>query len=132
MRDSVPSASYSSVCNVLRQWSISLIHIFESTDSMIWRHLNAFLKQHFYFKNPLWNMHSLFSILFQYYNIMVHPHMKLDQSIYDTLLTKWRDGTSWEQRMYDRDREIYSESLSENEGGRGREGEGGREVYIKS
>ena len=25
MRDSVPSASYSSVCNVLRQWSISLI-----------------------------------------------------------------------------------------------------------
>ena len=25
MRDSVPSASYSSVCNVLRQWNISLI-----------------------------------------------------------------------------------------------------------
>ena len=25
MRDSVPSARYSSVCNVLRQWSISLI-----------------------------------------------------------------------------------------------------------
>ena len=25
IRDSVPSASYSSVCNVLRQWSISLI-----------------------------------------------------------------------------------------------------------
>ena len=25
MRDSVPSASYSSICNVLRQWSISLI-----------------------------------------------------------------------------------------------------------
>ena len=25
MRDSVPSTSYSSVCNVLRQWSISLI-----------------------------------------------------------------------------------------------------------
>ena len=25
MHDSVPSASYSSVCNVLRQWSISLI-----------------------------------------------------------------------------------------------------------
>ena len=25
MRDSVPSASYSSVCNVLRQWSIWLI-----------------------------------------------------------------------------------------------------------
>ena len=25
MRDSVPSASYSSVCNVLRQWSILLI-----------------------------------------------------------------------------------------------------------
>ena len=25
MRESVPSASYSSVCNVLRQWNISLI-----------------------------------------------------------------------------------------------------------
>ena len=25
MRDSVPNASYSSVCNVLREWSISLI-----------------------------------------------------------------------------------------------------------
>ena len=25
MRDSVPSASYSSVCNVLRQWNIPLI-----------------------------------------------------------------------------------------------------------
>ena len=25
MRDSVPSASYSSVCNVLRQWNIQLI-----------------------------------------------------------------------------------------------------------
>ena len=25
MRDSVPSTSYSSVCNILRQWSISLI-----------------------------------------------------------------------------------------------------------
>ena len=25
MRDSVPSVRYSSVCNVLRQWSISLI-----------------------------------------------------------------------------------------------------------
>ena len=35
MRDSVPSASYSSVCNVLRQWNISLI---ESTDSMIMSH----------------------------------------------------------------------------------------------
>ena len=37
MRDSVPSASYSSVCNVLRQWSISLIptELIESTDSMI-------------------------------------------------------------------------------------------------
>ena len=37
MRDSVPGASYSSVCNVLRQWSISLIPTYniESTDSMI-------------------------------------------------------------------------------------------------
>ena len=38
MRDSVPSASYSSVCNVLRQWNISLIRsslLIESTDSMI-------------------------------------------------------------------------------------------------
>ena len=46
MRDSVPSVSYSSVCNVLRQWNISLIPTYrvyrlyddsmiESTDSMI-------------------------------------------------------------------------------------------------
>ena len=42
MRDSVPSASYSSVCNVLRQWSISLIPLIESTDSMIF--LNRELK----------------------------------------------------------------------------------------
>ena len=35
MRDSVPSARYSSYCNVLRQWSISLIPTYrESTDSM--------------------------------------------------------------------------------------------------
>ena len=37
-RDSVPSASYSSVCNVLCLWSLSLIPIWpiiESTDSMI-------------------------------------------------------------------------------------------------
>ena len=40
MRDSVPSARYSSVCNVLRQWNISLIPTYSlptllSTDSMI-------------------------------------------------------------------------------------------------
>ena len=43
MRDSVPSASYSSVCNVLRQWNIPLIPTYrvyrlydiESTDSII-------------------------------------------------------------------------------------------------
>ena len=35
MRDSVPSARYSSVCNVLRQWRTWLILIIESTDSMI-------------------------------------------------------------------------------------------------
>ena len=41
MRDSVPSASYSSVCNVLRQWSISLIPAYrESTDSMIISYIN--------------------------------------------------------------------------------------------
>ena len=37
-RDSVPSASYSSVCNVLCLWSLSLIPIWpiiECTDSMI-------------------------------------------------------------------------------------------------
>ena len=44
MRDSVPSARYSSVCNVLLQWSISLIptyrvrvyghYLIESTDSI--------------------------------------------------------------------------------------------------
>ena len=39
MRDSVPSARYSSVCNVLRQWRIWLIEftdsMIESTDSMV-------------------------------------------------------------------------------------------------
>ena len=38
MRYSVPSTRYSSVCNVLRQWNISLIptyYVIESTDSMI-------------------------------------------------------------------------------------------------
>ena len=35
MRDSVPSASYSSVCNVLRLWRIWLIPTYESTDSDI-------------------------------------------------------------------------------------------------
>ena len=37
MRDSVPNARYSSVCNVLRLWSISLISTYGllSTDSMI-------------------------------------------------------------------------------------------------
>ena len=36
MRDSVPSTRYSSVCNVLRQWNISLIPTYRVyTDSMI-------------------------------------------------------------------------------------------------
>ena len=35
MRDSVPSASYSSVCNVLRQWKSRSSLLIESTDSMI-------------------------------------------------------------------------------------------------
>ena len=35
MRDSVPSTSYSSVCNVLRQWNIPLIPIIESIVSII-------------------------------------------------------------------------------------------------
>ena len=37
MRDSIPSAGYSPICNVLRQWNTSLIPInfIESTDSMI-------------------------------------------------------------------------------------------------
>ena len=35
MRDSVPSVRYSSICNVLRLWKISLIPLMESTDSMI-------------------------------------------------------------------------------------------------
>ena len=36
MRDSVPSGSYSSVCNVLRQWNIPLIPTYRvGTDSMI-------------------------------------------------------------------------------------------------
>ena len=52
MRDSVPSARYSSVCNVLRQWSILLIptyrvyrlyydlsHIFEIIEQVITKSL---------------------------------------------------------------------------------------------
>ena len=36
MRDSVPSGSYSSVCNVLRQWKSRSSLLIESTDSMIY------------------------------------------------------------------------------------------------
>ena len=45
MRDSVPSGSYSSVCNVLRQWKsrssllIESTDMIESTDSMIYTFL---------------------------------------------------------------------------------------------
>ena len=35
MRDSLPSARYSPICNVLRQWKTSLTLFIESTDSMI-------------------------------------------------------------------------------------------------
>ena len=35
MRDSVPSGSYSSVCNVLRQWQSRSSPLIESTDSTI-------------------------------------------------------------------------------------------------
>ena len=35
MRDSVPSGSYSSVCNVLRQWQSRSSLLIESTDSMV-------------------------------------------------------------------------------------------------
>ena len=35
MRDSVPSARYSSVCNVLRLWRICSSLLIETTDSMI-------------------------------------------------------------------------------------------------
>ena len=35
MRDSVPSGSYSSVCNVLRQWQSRSSLLIESIDSMI-------------------------------------------------------------------------------------------------
>ena len=35
MRESVPTARYSPVCNVLRQWKTSLILTYKSTDSMI-------------------------------------------------------------------------------------------------
>ena len=34
MRDSVPSARYFPICNVLRQWKTSLIPIIESVDSI--------------------------------------------------------------------------------------------------
>ena len=45
MRDSVPSGSYSSVCNVLRQWKSSSSLLIESTDSMIscYHSVQAFL-----------------------------------------------------------------------------------------
>ena len=36
MRDSVPSGSYSSVCNVLCQWKSCSSLLIESTDSMIY------------------------------------------------------------------------------------------------
>ena len=36
MRDSVPSGSYSSVCNVLCQWKSRSSLLIESTDSMIY------------------------------------------------------------------------------------------------
>ena len=36
MRDSVPIGSYSSVCNVLRQWKSRSSLLIESTDSMIY------------------------------------------------------------------------------------------------
>ena len=39
MRDSVPSGSYSSVCNVLRQWNSCSSLLIESTDSMIYTHV---------------------------------------------------------------------------------------------
>ena len=38
MRDSVPSASYSSVCNVLRQWNIPLIPTGRLYDIYIYIH----------------------------------------------------------------------------------------------
>ena len=44
MRDSVPSASYSSVCNVLRQWNIPLIptyRVYRLYDNNIMRYLIA-------------------------------------------------------------------------------------------
>ena len=41
MRDSVPSGSYSSVCNVLRQWQSRSSLLIESTDSMIQKQLLA-------------------------------------------------------------------------------------------
>ena len=37
MRESVPTARYSPVCNVLRQWKTLLILTLESTDSMIFQ-----------------------------------------------------------------------------------------------
>ena len=51
MRDSVPSARYSSVCNVLRLWRISLIPTYniESTDSMItWGYIYRIYRGYIY------------------------------------------------------------------------------------
>ena len=41
MRDSVPIASYSSVCNVLRQWRISLIPTYRVYDNYYYNKLNS-------------------------------------------------------------------------------------------
>ena len=43
MRDSVPSGSYSSVCNVLRQWKSRSSLLIESTDSMIYIYIYIFI-----------------------------------------------------------------------------------------
>ena len=44
MRDSVPSGSYSSVCNVLRQWKSRSSLLIESIDSMIIESIDSMIE----------------------------------------------------------------------------------------
>ena len=70
MRDSVPSASYSSVCNVLRLWSISLIPTYR-----VYRH-------YFYFKNPIRKKSYSFTTVFYSKSRYLDPlHFSVERKV---------------------------------------------------
>ena len=61
MRDSVPSASYSSVCNVLRQWNILLIptyRVYRLYDIFIFIFNSYFSFPFLSFSLPVLSFHS--------------------------------------------------------------------------